>query len=241
MAARRVLPPDLIVPADASAPRMKLTGPEAVPPPFSSFVRGADARQVDAGTRAALEDVPSSMYQLRIESIESSTARMKQADACCGTPGTPMLNQTGELNAAFWWMMRYFSSCAEGLGLRVVDEVAVLHSPGRDRVDHPVDHLLQRPLALRGAERSPEVLLRQDVGGVDAPRLGNLDAELLEGHGPIAEVGDSGVTPLPRDLVVGIVAFGGEVPVDADPGPLRGDGHGRLLPSSASLAQRLPD
>ena len=28
-AARRVLPPDLIVPAEASAPRMKLTGPEA--------------------------------------------------------------------------------------------------------------------------------------------------------------------------------------------------------------------
>src|SRR6266700_4067818 len=28
-AARRVLPPDLIVPADASAPRMKETGPEA--------------------------------------------------------------------------------------------------------------------------------------------------------------------------------------------------------------------
>src|ERR1700750_3408977 len=31
-AARRVLPPDLIVPAQASAPRMKLTGPEARPP-----------------------------------------------------------------------------------------------------------------------------------------------------------------------------------------------------------------
>ena len=30
------LPPDLIVPADASAPRMKLTGPEAVPPPSNS-------------------------------------------------------------------------------------------------------------------------------------------------------------------------------------------------------------
>jgi len=29
LAARRVLPPDLIVPADASAPRMKDTGPEA--------------------------------------------------------------------------------------------------------------------------------------------------------------------------------------------------------------------
>ena len=33
-----------------------------------------------------------------------------QALPCCGTPLTPMLNQTGELNAALWWMMRYFSS-----------------------------------------------------------------------------------------------------------------------------------
>src|SRR5205823_3482337 len=36
LAARRVFPPDLIVPADASAPRMNETGPEAVPPPASS-------------------------------------------------------------------------------------------------------------------------------------------------------------------------------------------------------------
>ena len=30
----------------------------------------------------------------------SSTDRMKHADACWGTPATPMLNQTGELKAA---------------------------------------------------------------------------------------------------------------------------------------------
>ena len=35
---------------------------------------------------------------------------MKQADPCWGTPCTPMLNHTGELKAAFWWMMRYLSS-----------------------------------------------------------------------------------------------------------------------------------
>src|SRR4051812_19484022 len=35
-AARRVAPPDLIVPADASAPRMNDTGPDAVPPEDSS-------------------------------------------------------------------------------------------------------------------------------------------------------------------------------------------------------------
>ena len=40
----------------------------------------------------------------------SSTARMKQAEACWGTPATPMLNHTGELNAAFWVTTRCLSS-----------------------------------------------------------------------------------------------------------------------------------
>src|SRR6266404_9000019 len=78
LAARRVLPPDLIVPADASAPRMKLTGPDAVPPPWRcSF----DERIFDRFTPAPdppLKMMPSSRYQLRIESIVSSTDRMKQ-------------------------------------------------------------------------------------------------------------------------------------------------------------------
>src|ERR1700693_2996901 len=110
LAARLVLPPDLMVPAEESAPRMKLTGPDAVPPPFSS---SWDERMRDRLTPAPeppLKMIPSSVYQLRMESMVSSTARMKHADPCCGTPSTPVLNQTGELNAALWWMMRYFSS-----------------------------------------------------------------------------------------------------------------------------------
>src|SRR5919204_1989455 len=77
-AARRVLPPDLIVPALASAPRMKLTGPLAVPPPLScSF----DERRVDRLRPLPdppLKIVPSSTYQLRMEDMVSSTDRMKQ-------------------------------------------------------------------------------------------------------------------------------------------------------------------
>ena len=52
LAARRVLPPDLIVPADASAPRMKLTGPDAVPPPFRCSCDERMLRQVDARRRS---------------------------------------------------------------------------------------------------------------------------------------------------------------------------------------------
>src|SRR5438132_6100679 len=110
LAARRVLPPLLMVPADASAPRMKLTGPDAVPPPFSDSY---DERMLDRLTPEPdppLKIVPSSTYQLRIELILSSTDRMKHADACWGSPFTPMLNHTGELNAAFWWTTRHFSS-----------------------------------------------------------------------------------------------------------------------------------
>src|SRR5262245_27796404 len=103
LAARRVLPPVLIVLAYASAPRMNLTGPDAVPQPCRfSF----DDRIFDRLTPAPdppLKITPSSRYQLRIASIVSSTDRMKHALACCGTPFTPMLNHTGELNAARWW------------------------------------------------------------------------------------------------------------------------------------------
>src|SRR5205085_10533914 len=78
LAARRVLPPDLIVPAEASAPRMKLTGPDARPPPLSD---SSDERTPDRLTPAPeppWKMMPSSTYQLRIERMVSSTARMKQ-------------------------------------------------------------------------------------------------------------------------------------------------------------------
>ena len=110
LAARRVLPPDLIVPAEASAPRMKLTGPLAVPPPFRPSVLERMLLRLMPEPEPPLKIVPSSRYQLRIPSMVSSTARMKQALACCGTFFTPMLNQTGELNAARWWTSTYFSS-----------------------------------------------------------------------------------------------------------------------------------
>src|ERR1019366_2546865 len=110
LAARRVLPPDLMVPADASAPRMNETGPEAVPPPSSNSALERILERLTPAPEPPLKMMPSSVYQLRIERIESSTAKMKHALPCWGTPRTPMLNQTGELNAAFWVIKRFLSS-----------------------------------------------------------------------------------------------------------------------------------
>src|SRR5215213_1907873 len=101
-AARRVAPPDLMVPAEASAPRMKLTGPEAVPPPFSGSLEERMRDRLIPEPDPPLKIVPSSTYQLRMDCMVSSTERMKQADACLLRPAAPMLNHTGELKAARW-------------------------------------------------------------------------------------------------------------------------------------------
>src|SRR5919199_1920867 len=111
-AARRVAPPDLIVPADASAPRMKLTGPEAVPPLESSSLDERIRDRFTPDPEPPLKIKPSSLYQSRIESIVSSTARMKQALTCCGD-AVPTLNQTGLLKLNTWCSSIQVSSCSK--------------------------------------------------------------------------------------------------------------------------------
>ena len=111
-AARRVAPPDLIVPALASAPRMKQTGPDAVPPEDSSSLDDRIRDRLRPAPEPPLKISPSSRYQFRIESIVSSTERMKQAETCCGA-GVPTLNQTGELKLNTWCTSIQVSSCAK--------------------------------------------------------------------------------------------------------------------------------
>src|SRR6188768_1819589 len=83
-AARRVAPPLLMVPALASAPRMRLTGPEAVPPEESSSLLARMRERLMPEPEPPLKISPSSLYQSMIESTESSTERMKHALTCCG-------------------------------------------------------------------------------------------------------------------------------------------------------------
>src|SRR5919107_1360134 len=110
-AARRVLPPDLIVPAQESAPRMKLTGPEAVPPLASGSIEPRILERLMPEPEPPRKIRPSRVFQSRIDSISSSTERMKQAEHC-GCSSKPTLNQTGELNAASWLSRMYVSSAS---------------------------------------------------------------------------------------------------------------------------------
>src|SRR5207248_6477236 len=82
LAARRVLPPDLITPAKASKPFMKLRGPEACPPPESSSLEPRNGERLVPVPLPHLNNMPSVFAKVRIESSESFTELMKQAEHC---------------------------------------------------------------------------------------------------------------------------------------------------------------
>src|SRR5699024_12342893 len=92
-----VAPPDVHGPALASAPRINATGPLAFPPDERSCSFDERIRlRFSPDPDPPLNISPSSRYQFKIESMESSTARIKQALTCCGLD-VPTLNHTGEL------------------------------------------------------------------------------------------------------------------------------------------------
>src|ERR687888_1285515 len=114
LAARLVFPPDLMVPALESAPRMKETGPLAVPPPLRCSLDERRADRLIPEPDPPLKMIPSSAYQLRIDRMSSSIERMKHAEHCAFS-STPTLNQTGELNAACWFNSTWVSSSEKTL------------------------------------------------------------------------------------------------------------------------------
>src|SRR6266478_9639000 len=82
LAARRVLPPDLMTPANASKPFMKLSGPLAVPPPLRPSVEERNGDRFVPVPLPHLKSMPSVLARVRIESSESCTELMKQAEHC---------------------------------------------------------------------------------------------------------------------------------------------------------------
>src|SRR6187455_1905415 len=91
---------------------MNETGPDAVPPELSNSFEERIRERFRPAPEPPLKMKPSSRYQFRIESIESSTDKMKQALTCCGE-AVPTLNHTGELNEKYWCNSIQVSSCSK--------------------------------------------------------------------------------------------------------------------------------
>src|ERR1700761_9278767 len=90
---------------------MNDTGPDAVPPLVRGSIEPRMFERLMPEPEPPRKMRPSRVFQSRIDSIVSSTDRMKQAEHC-GLSSKPTLNQTGELKAASWLSRMYVSSAS---------------------------------------------------------------------------------------------------------------------------------
>src|SRR6185503_3058716 len=88
---------------------MKETGPLAVPPPVIFSLELRIVLRLEPAPEPDLKSIASVVARSMIDDIVSWTELMKQA-LHCGFFSMPTLNQTGELNAIFWWTRRWVSS-----------------------------------------------------------------------------------------------------------------------------------
>src|ERR687898_792936 len=88
---------------------MNETGPDAVPPPARNSFDERIADRLLPVPDPNLNSIPSVRARVRMESIVSCTALMKQAEHW-GAFSKPQLNHTGLLKAAFWCTSRNLRS-----------------------------------------------------------------------------------------------------------------------------------
>src|SRR5579872_7071423 len=98
-----------MTPAKASKPFMKLTGPEAMPPPDNVSRLPRSEEKFVPVPEPHLKSMPSVRVRPMIDSMVSFTELMKHAEHC-GLDCTPTLNHTGELNATFCSTSKWVSS-----------------------------------------------------------------------------------------------------------------------------------
>ena len=235
LAARRVLPPDLITPAKASKPFMKLSGPLAVPPPLRPSVEERSGERLVPVPDPHLKSMPSVLARVRMESSESCTELMKQAEHCgAAVAGDAEFDAAGygipvpvagvgvglDAIAAYVEPDRRIEGrilAEQDVGEFIVErgaifgsfEIALGQSPVADGFGDASYQGADSGFALGRADGAVEVFAGHDVGRGHRPVFGDFDVFLLE-DGVALRVGDLSGAAFPFDLVVGRDAGLGE-------------------------------
>src|SRR3989338_425308 len=109
LAALRVFPPERIVPAIASAPFIKDTGPDDLPRPAIFSLEERSGEMLTPEPEPPEKIIISVRYHSAMDSLSSVMDKIKHAEHC-GRFSTPTLNQTGELKEAYWLTNSHLSS-----------------------------------------------------------------------------------------------------------------------------------
>ena len=161
--------------------------------------------------------IPSLVFHSRIDSIVSSTDRMKQALACIfGVADRVPADVEPDRRIERRHLVKQDEGQLrlERVAVLLGGEVAALASPAGDRAGHAADHLLDRTLTSRRSGLAAEVLLGDDVRRVLRPRLRKLDVALLEGD--LVAVADARIPQLPLDRLERMLPRRGEKSADRE-------------------------
>jgi hypothetical protein len=112
LAARRVAPPDLMVPADASAPRMKETGPRRCRRRSSSSLLERIRERLRPAPEPPLKMKPLFLVPVQ-DRVHRVVDRQDEAGADLLRRRVPTLNHTGELKENTWCSSSQVSSCSK--------------------------------------------------------------------------------------------------------------------------------
>ncbi len=174
---------------------------------------GADAREVEAGAGAALED-----EALFLVPVQDGIHRVidGQDEACTHLLGRfgADVEPDGRVEGEDLVQQHVGELVLEDLGVRVGCEVAVFLAGFDVLADDAVDQRLEAGFTLRGADGATEVLRGDDRRRVEAPERRELDTLLLEDCLAGLPVGLDDVTKLPLHGVVRMDAFRGEHSID---------------------------
>src|SRR5665648_775522 len=174
---------------------------------------GPDAREVEPGARATLEDHPLLAVPVQ-DRVHRVVDREDEAGAHLLRGRGAHVEPHGGVEGEHLVQQHPGQLVLEAGRVLVGGEVAVVASGLRVGQDDPADELLEAPLPDGGADRPAEVLGRDDGGSVHRPRRRELHTLLLEDGLAGPPVGLHDVAALPLDLVVGVRARRREDPFD---------------------------
>jgi hypothetical protein len=121
-------------------------GPDAVPPLLRGSMEPRMFDRLIPEPEPPRKIRPSRVFQSRIDSIVSSTERMKQAEHC-GCSSKPDVEPDGRVERRHLVEQDERELGLEGVAVLRGGEVAAAAAPVGDRAGHAADHLLDRALA----------------------------------------------------------------------------------------------
>jgi hypothetical protein len=175
--------------------------------------------------------MPSVFARVRIESSESLTELMKQAEHWgLLYPVASHVEPDWRVEGRVLADEDVHEFVVEGGAVFRSAEVALRHAPIADRLGNAGDELADSGFAFGSADLAVEILAGHDVGGGHRPVFRDFDVLLLEDDSTMG-VGNLSGAEIPLDFVIGRDARLGEQPTEREAGGLlfgdgwrRGDG-----------------